>query len=363
MADRGEYTMNLQALLHTVVGQCGSDIHFKAGNPPVIRFDGRLVRLDYSPLSRKDIDEVLKQILTPEEGKAFEQLREMDVSYAVTDLSRFRVNISREMGNVRIVFRLIPFEIPTIRELKLPLVLEKIAKSPRGLVLVTGPTGSGKSTTLAAMVSFINTHFPRHVVTIEDPIEFVHPDKMGMVTQRQLGTDTKSFVDAMRAVVRQDPDVIMLGEMRDPETVFAAMQAAETGHLVFSTLHTPDAADTVNRITDFFPPEQHQQVRTQFSASLRAIISQRLLPRKSGVGRIAAIEVLIGTQLVRERIKMHVDSSQIIDLMKEGRDIYGMQTFDDHLYEMWEAEEISEQVALEFATSPKDLSLRFRGLL
>ncbi|UCD58858.1 MAG: PilT/PilU family type 4a pilus ATPase [Candidatus Hydrogenedentota bacterium] len=355
--------MNLHALLHTVVGQCGSDIHLKAGNPPVIRYDGRLVRLDYSPLSRKDIEEVIREILTEEELELFETRREMDASYAVSELSRFRVNISREMGSARVVFRLIPFEIPAIRELKLPLVLEDICKTPRGLVLVTGPTGCGKSTTLAAMITYINSHFPKHVVTIEDPIEFVHADKQGMVTQRQLGTDTNSFIDAMRAVVRQDPDIIMLGEMRDAETVFAAMQAAETGHLVLSTLHTPDAVDTVNRITDFFPPSQHQQVRNQFANCLKAVISQRLVPRKSGVGRIAAVEVLVGTPLAKERIKMQVESSQLIALIQEGRETYGMQTFDQHLYELWEAEEILEETALQFATSPKDLSLKLRGLI
>jgi twitching motility protein PilT len=355
--------MNLQALLHTVVGQCGSDIHLKAGNPPVIRFDGELTRLEMSPLSRKDIDDVLGEILTEREINVFEDKGELDCSYAVSGLSRFRVNICREMGNVRMVFRLIPYDIPTIRELKLPLVLEKIASTPRGLVLVTGPTGSGKSTTLAAMITYINTNFARHMVTIEDPIEFIHDDKKGMITQRQLGTDTRTFVDAMRAVVRQDPDVIMLGEMRDAETVFSAMQAAETGHLVLSTLHTPDAVDTVNRITDFFPPEQHQQVRNQFAICLRAVISQRLVPRKAGVGRIAAVEVLIGTQLMKERIQKSADSHDIMSLMEEGRSSYGMQSFDQHLYELWEAQEISEETALAFASSPKDLSLRLRGLV
>jgi twitching motility protein PilT len=355
--------MNLQALLHTVVGQCGSDIHFKAGNPPIIRYDGDLVRLDYSPLSRKDIDEVIHEILTEDEVRAFEARNELDVSYAVSELSRFRVNVSREMGNVRLVFRLIPFEIPAIRELNLPLVLEDICKTPRGLVLVTGPTGCGKSTSLAAMVTYINSHFAKHIVTIEDPIEFVHTDKTGMITQRQLGMDTNTFVDAMRAVVRQDPDVIMLGEMRDAETVFAAMQASETGHLVLSTLHTPDAVDTVNRITDFFAPSQHQQVRSQFATCLKAVISQRLIPRKSGAGRIAAVEVLIGTPLVKDRIRMQVDSTQILSLIEEGRDTYGMQTFDQHLYELWEAETISEEAAIQFASSPKDLSLRIRGLI
>jgi len=359
----GRSIMNLHALLHTVVGQCGSDIHFKAGNPPIIRFDGALARLDYSPLTTKDIDEVINEILTEKELKLFHERHELDVSYAVSDLSRFRVNISRELGNVRIVFRLIPFEIPTIRELTLPVILEAICESPRGLVVVTGPTGSGKSTTLAAMLTYINSHFPKHIVSIDDPIEFVHTDKQGMITQRQLGTDTMSFVGAMRAVVRQDPDVIMLGEMRDDETVFAAMQAAETGHLVLSTLHTQNAVDTVNRITDFFPPSQHQQVRSQFANCLKAVVSQRLVPRKTGVGRIAAVEVLIGTPLVRERIGMQVDGSQILSLMEEGRETYGMQTFDQHLYELWEAEEISEETALEFASSKKDLSLRLRGLL
>jgi twitching motility protein PilT len=355
--------MNLQALLHTVVGQCGSDIHFKAGNPPVIRYDGDLVRLDYSPLSRKDIGGVINEILTEEELRIFEERGELDVSYAVSDLSRFRVNVSREMGNTRLVFRLIPFEIPAIRELGLPPLLEDICRTPHGLVIVTGPTGSGKSTTLAAMLASINQNLAKHIVTIEDPIEFVHNDKIGMITQRQIGTDTQTFAAAMRAVVRQDPDVIMLGEMRDDETVFSAMQAAETGHLVISTLHTPDAVDTVNRITDFFPPEQHQQVRNQFATCLKAVISQRLVPRKTGVGRIAAVEILIGTPLAKERIKMQVDASQIMSLMQEGRETYGMQTFDQHLYELWEAEEISEEAALQFASSPKDLSLRIRGLI
>jgi twitching motility protein PilT len=355
--------MNLHALLHTVVGQCGSDIHFKAGNPPVIRYDGRLVKLDYSPLSRKDIEDVLQQILTKEELELFRERRELDTSYAVSELSRFRVNICREMGSIRLVFRLIPFEIPTIRQLRLPVVLEEICKTPRGLVLVTGPTGSGKSTTLAAMISYINSNYPKHMVTIEDPIEFVHTDKQGIVTQRQVGTDTHSFLNSLRAVVRQDPDVIMLGEMRDAETVFAAMQAAETGHLLLSTLHTPDALDTVNRITDFFPAEQHQQVRNQFAVCLRAIVSQRLVPRKIGIGRIAAVEVMIGTQLIKERIRIQADSSQIMSLIAEGRETYGMQTFDQHLYELWEAEEISEETALAYATSPKDLSLKLRGLI
>jgi twitching motility protein PilT len=355
--------MNLQALLHTVVGQCGSDIHIKAGNPPVIRFDGELTRLEYSPLTRKDIDDIIHEILTEREIKRFEDSGELDVSYAVSGLSRFRVNICREMGNTRLVFRLIPYEIPSIRELKLPLVLEEISGTQHGLVVVTGPTGSGKSTTLAAMVTYINKNFAKHIVTLEDPVEFIHDDKKGMITQRQLGTDTSSFVNAMRAVVRQDPDVIMLGEMRDAETVFAAMQAAETGHLVLSTLHTPDAIETVHRITDFFPPEQHTQVRNQFAICLKAVVSQRLVPRKAGVGRIGAIEVLIGTQLVKERITSQAEAYEIISLMEEGRDTYGMQTFDQHLYDLWEAQEISEEIALQFASSKKDLSLKMRGLI
>ena len=354
--------MNLQALLHTVVGQCGSDIHFKAGSPPVIRYDGRLTRLDYSPLMHDDMEEILLQILTTDEQELFQHHSELDLSYAIEGLSRFRVNVSREMGNTRIVFRLVPFDIPSVRELKLPMVLEEICKNPHGLVLVTGPTGSGKSTTLAAMVSEINQNYPKHIVTIEDPIEFVHNDSMGMITQRQVGSDTESFGTALRTVVRQDPDVILVGEIRDAETIGAALQAAETGHLVFSTLHTGDAIETLQRITDFFPPDQHLQVRTQFANSLRAVVSQRLVPRREGSGRLAAVEVLIGSPLVKERMREFVDSGEITKLMREGKETYGMQTFDDHLYELWEAEEISEQTALEYATSERDLSLRFRGL-
>ena len=354
--------MNLQGLLHTVVGQCGSDIHFKAGNPPVIRFDGLLTRLDYSPLTEEDLEEVLEEILTPEEHQMFRQHHELDISYAIEGLSRFRVNVSREMGNVRIVFRLVPFDIPTIRELKLPPVLETICRNPHGLVLVTGPTGAGKSTTLAAMVTEINANQAKHIVTVEDPVEFVHTDIKGMVTQRQIGTDTMSFSAALRTVVRQDPDVILVGEMRDPETVVAAMQAAETGHLVLSTMHTGDAIETLGRITDFFPPDQHLQVRKQFANCLRAVVSQRLVPRREGSGRLAAIEVLIATLLVKERMREYVESSEIRKLMMEGRESYGMQTFDQHLYELWEGEEISEEIALQYATSPKDLTLRFRGL-
>ncbi len=354
--------MNLQALLHTVVGQCGSDIHFKAGSPPVIRFDGKLTRLDYSPLAFDDLEDVLEQILTAEEQALFRQHSELDISYAIEGLSRFRVNISREMGNTRIVFRLVPFDIPTIRELKLPGVLEEICRNPHGLVLVTGPTGSGKSTSLAAMVTEINANYYKHIVTIEDPIEFVHTDLNGMITQRQIGSDTNSFQSALRTVMRQDPDVILVGEMRDSDTVVAALQAAETGHLVFSTLHTGDAIETLQRITDFFPPDQHVQVRTQFANSLRAVISQRLVPRREGTGRLAAIEVLIATPLIKDRMREFVDSTEILKLMREGRSTNGMQSFDDHLYELWEAEEISEQTALEYASSPKDLSLRFRGL-
>ncbi|MBI1852778.1 MAG: type IV pilus twitching motility protein PilT [Planctomycetes bacterium] len=353
--------MNLDALLRDVVKQCGSDIHFKGGNPPIVRVDGELRRLDMPILSSQDCEDILDEILNDTQKKLFAERKELDLPYLIPGISRFRVNVSRERGHVRVVFRLIPMKIPTIVELQLPKVLEEICKKQYGLVLVTGATGTGKSTTLAAMVDEINRKNASHIVTIEDPIEFIHDDQVGIVTQRQIGVDTESFASALRTVLRQDPDVILVGEMRDAETVEAAIMAAETGHLVMSTMQTGEAVESLHRILDFFPREKQHLVRTQFANSLRAIISQRLVPRKEGVGRVAAVEVLIATKLIREFILEDKEMGKIVKLMEEGKEINGSQTFDQALYDLWEEGIISQRTALEYATSPQDLSLRFRG--
>lgn len=352
---------NLDTLLGEAVSRGASDIHFKAGNPPVLRVDGRLVRLESEPLSGEQIEEVLDGILTEEQLETFRREKELDVPHFIHGVSRFRVNVSKEKGNVRIVFRLIPLKIPSIDELELPGTLKELVKKQYGLVLITGATGMGKSTTLASMVNEINKQSGLHIVTVEDPIEFVHEDLEGIVTQRQLRIDTHSFSEALRNVLRQDPDVILVGEMRDAETVQAALSAAETGHLVLSTMQTNDAVETVHRVLDFFDESKQRLVRAQFSTSLRGIVSQRLIPRREGSGRIAACEVLIGTRTVKDLILAGSETSRVHKIMEEGKGIYGSQTFDQALYDLWESEAISQRTALEYATNPQDLSLRFRG--
>ncbi len=353
--------MNLDALLAESAKRRASDIHFKVGNPPVLRIDGRLYRFDTEKLTAEDCESVLKQILSDEQLELFRREKELDVPYGLHGVSRFRVNASREKGHIRIVFRLIPLVIPTVEELLLPAALKDLCKKQYGLVLVTGATGMGKSTSLAAMVHEINRTMGVHTVTVEDPVEFVHEDLEGIVTQRQLGIDTNSFSDALRTVLRQDPDVILVGEMRDAETVQAALSAAETGHLVLSTLQTNDAVETVHRVLDFFDDSKQRLVRAQFSTCLRGIVSQRLIPRREGTGRVAACEVLIGTKTVKDMISSGADTAKIHKLMEEGKGIYGSQTFDQALYDLWETEVISQRTALEYATNPQDLSLRFRG--
>jgi twitching motility protein PilT len=353
--------MNLSLLLSEAASRSASDLHLKVGNPPILRIDGKLVRMDAPSLTPEDCDAALDDILTEQQKEAFLSAKELDVPHILDNVSRFRVNVSREKGATRIVCRLIPLRIPTIEELALPAVLKDLVKHQYGLVLVTGATGMGKSTTLAAMVHEINRQLPSHIVTIEDPIEFVHEDVEGIVTQRQLRVDTNSFANALRTVLRQDPDTILVGEMRDAETVQSAITAAETGHLVMSTIQTNDAVETIHRILDFFPDSKQRLVRTQFSSSLRAVISQRLIPRREGAGRVAACEVMIATKLIRDIIRSGNDIDRIPKLMEEGKGVYGSQTFDQALHDLWDAEAISQRTALEYATNPQDLSLRFRG--
>lgn len=353
----------LKDLLFRIVKEKGSDLHLKVSSPPIMRIDGKLIRMEEPDLSFDDCEAYKDEILNEVQRKQFETRSEIDLPYTLPGVSRFRVNIARERGNVRITMRLISLKISTIEDLNLPKVLFDVCKRLHGLVLVTGPTGSGKSTTLAAMVTEINSKYPLHIVTIEDPIEFVHEDRVGLVTQRQLGVDTASFLDALRTVVRQDPNVILVGEMRDADTVRAAISAAETGHLVFSTLHTGDAVETINRLMDYFPQSEQRLMRNKLASCLRAVISQRLVPRKEGKGRVAAVEVLVVTTLVREIVREGQEISKIARLMEEGEEVYGSQTFDRALYSLWEQGLISQATALDYASSPQDLSLKFRGLV
>jgi twitching motility protein PilT len=354
--------MNMRELMLGALEKNASDIHLKVDCPPIYRIDGALVRLEDEVIDAARMDQLLSEIATPIDISKFQKVLELDCSYIMEDIARFRVNVCREDGETRIVLRLIPLRIKAIAELKLPPILSRICQAKTGLVLVTGPTGSGKSTTLAAMINEINETKPDHIITVEDPLEFVHKDKMSIVTQREIGHDTLSFANALRGALRQDPDVILIGEMRDAETVRTALASAETGHLVFSTLHTVDAVETLNRIIDFFEPHQQLQIRKQLASVLRAVVSQRIIPLAAGAGRAVAAEILIGTRTVREFIEQGKSFKDIVKLIEEGRDQYGMQTFDMALYDLYKAEIITAQIALQFASSPKDLKLRLQGM-
>ena len=354
--------MTLEELMHGAVDKNASDIHLKTDNPPIYRIDGELVRLDGDVLSEDAVVDMLKSIVKPEDVEKFRKIKELDTSYMLGEIARFRVNACMDDGETRVVLRTIPMDIKKIDELNLPEVLHRVCQVRNGLVLVTGVTGSGKSTSLAAMIDEINETRPVHVVTVEDPLEFVNRDKTAIITQREVGHDTLSFANALRGALRQDPDVILIGEMRDAETVKTALASAETGHLVFSTLHTVDAVETLNRVLDFFEPHQQEQIRKQLASVLRAVISQRLLPMRSGEGRTVAAEILVGNRAVRDFIEQGKSFKEIVRLIEEGVDQYGMQTFDQALYDLYKAERISAQVALQNATSPKDLRLRIQGL-
>jgi twitching motility protein PilT len=322
------------------------------------RVHGELGPLEgYEVLTSEDTEAALEQILTDVRAHAeFNEVGEADFAHAIRGLSRFRVNAFRQRGSVSIACRAIPFQVKTIEELELPDVIRTLAEEPRGIILLTGTTGSGKSTTLAAMIDHINSTRARHVVTLEDPIEYLHRDKKSIINQREVGVDTESFGRALRRVMRQDPDVILIGEMRDEETVRTALSAAETGHLVLSTLHTLDATETINRIIDFFPPHHQQQARVMLASTMRAAISQRLVPRADGQGRLAAAEIMVSTGRIQDLILSPEDTGKIADVIAEGA-FYGMQTFDQALLGYVMDGVLSEEVARDFATSPHDFKL------
>ncbi len=349
---------DLHAALRHLVVSGGSDLHLKVPAQPLIRVNGSLTPLPGSAvLEQADTEQTLRQMLPDAERlEEFARAHEVDFSYAIEGLARFRVNAFRQRGSVSIVARAIPFSIRSVDDLGLPPSISELAREERGIILVTGTTGSGKSTTLAAMIDQINVTEPKHIVTIEDPIEFMHPDKRSIINQREVGNDTESFKRALRRVLRQDPDIILIGEMRDEETVHTALSAAETGHLVLSTLHTLDAPETVNRIIDFFPPHQQQQARAMLAGTLKGIVSQRLVPTPDGRGRVAAVEILRMTGRVRDMIMDPEQTGRLREVIAEG-EYYGMQTFDQALLGHYQSGRISMQDALRVATSPHDFKL------
>jgi twitching motility protein PilT len=355
--------MELNDILKVAMKGGASDIHLKAGLPPMFRIDGALVPLkDARRLPPEEISRMAFGIMNNYQKERFKEFNELDLAYGVPGLGRFRVNVFQQRGTIGIVFRVIPFKINSIEQLLLPKVLEKIALEERGLILVTGTTGSGKSTTLAAMVDHINTHKTVHAMTIEDPIEFLIRDKRSIINQREVGVDTLSFPQALKSALRQDPDVILVGEMRDLETIETALLAAETGHLVMSTLHTLDATETINRIIAVFPPYQQKQIRMQLGAVLRAVISQRLMPRSDGRGRVAALEILIATSRVRELIEDKDRTKEVPDAISQGNISYGMQTFDQALMQLLKQNLITYEEALRQCTNPDDFALRVSGV-
>ncbi len=350
----------LNRYLKTLVAHGGSDLHIKAGTVPRIRINGILKKLGKEVLDPGSVRVLVKEMTTAEQYLRLEEAKSLDFAYILNEKSRFRVNIFYQMEGLSIVMRLIPTEIPTIEELNLPAVIKEFADIPRGLVLVTGVTGSGKSTTLAAILDRINERYYKHIITLEDPIEFVHREKKCLINQRAIGQDSNSFRDALPAALREDPDIILVGEMRDVETIDLALHAANTGHLVFSTLHTLDAKETINRVIGMFPEAEQNRIRLSLSSVLAGVISQRLVPTTDG-GRTAAVEVMVRTARISELIADNHDF-EIPDAIAEGRDIYNSQTFDQHLYDLVVQGRITEETALENATSPSDLKLRLQGI-
>jgi len=355
--------MNIDDLLRVACESKASDLHLKVGNYPYIRVDGELRPLQqFQRVSSEDMVNMAFSIMTNRQKQKFKENTELDMAYGVAGLGRFRVNVFQQRGNVGMVLRVIPTKIRTLDELYLPKIIDKVCEEQRGIVLVTGTTGSGKSTTLAAMVDRINSARTDHIITIEDPIEFLHRDKKAFVNQREVEVDTPNFGSALRAALRQDPDVILVGEMRDLVTIQTALLAAETGHLVFSTLHTLDATETIQRIIAVFPPPEQKQIRLQMATTLKAVISQRLVRKSDGIGRVPAVEVLIATEYIRDCIINPEKTRLIHDAIAAGVSQYGMQTFDQSLYDLYTQGLISLEEALLNSSNPDEFKLRIEGI-
>ncbi|HTG80817.1 MAG TPA: type IV pilus twitching motility protein PilT [Geobacteraceae bacterium] len=355
--------MQLNEILAIAVKARGSDIHIKTGLPPIVRIDGRLHPIPNAPRLTPDVvSSMALAIMNERQKKHYEEHFEVDLAYGVAGLGRFRVSVYSQRGTVAMVLRAISIGIPSLDSLTLPPVMKKIALEERGLILVTGTTGSGKSTTLAAMIDYINENRTCNIITVEDPVEFLHRDKKSIISQREVGFDTPSFASALKGALRQDPDVILVGEMRDLETIETALTAAETGHLVMSTLHTLDAAETVNRIISVFPPFHQRQVRMQLSGIIKGVISQRLVSRADGKGRVPAVEVMIGTARVRECIDDEEKTKQIPEAITQGFVSYGMQSFDQSLMLLYSKKLISYEEALRQCSNPDDFALKISGI-
>jgi len=355
--------MNIDDLLKISVERSASDLHLKVGNHPVLRVNGMLTPLaELKRLMQEDTIAMAFSMMNNEQKERFKHDHEIDMAYSIPGLGRFRCNVFYQRGAVGIVLRVIPTQIKAIVELNLPMVLEKIAEERRGMVLVTGTTGSGKSTTLAAMIDYINVHRVEHIVTIEDPIEYLHRDKKSIINQREVGSDTNDFAKALRSALRQDPDVILVGEMRDLETIETALIAAETGHLVLSTLHTLDAPETINRIISMFPPYHQKQVRIQFASVLKACISMRLLPRSDTEGRVPAVEIMINTPFIQDCIVVPEKTKLIKEAITQGVSQYGMQTFDQSLFSLFQKNLITFDEGIKWSSNPDEFKLKKIGI-
>jgi len=351
-----------QQSIRQMIEKSGSDLLLKSGRPPTVRVAGELVSLEMTPLSPQDLKALAEYTMPSRQLKEFAESKEADFALGVPGIGRFRVNVYWQRGTLAFAFRVIPYEVKTIDELRLPKILEVIASKPRGLVLVTGVTGSGKSTALAAMVNHINVNRRVNIITIEDPIEFLHRDQNSIINQREVGADTLSFHNALRHILRQNPDVILIGEIRDMETLDTALKAADTGHLVFSTLHTTDATQTINRVISFFPPHQHEEIRHLLSTAMQAVVSLRLVPCVDGVKRVPAVEILMNTAAVRDNIRDIKAQLNIPDLIKEGTVQYGMQSFDQSLMQWYSSGEITYESALFFCSNPTEFALQISGI-
>jgi twitching motility protein PilT len=355
--------MHINDLLKLAIERKASDLHLKVGSYPVIRVSGHLMALtELNRLSQEETIAMAFSIMSGRQKQKFKDHFEIDLAYSVPGLGRFRVNIFQQRGTVGMVLRVIPSKILTLDELMLPPILKTIADENRGMILVTGTTGSGKSTSLAAMIDYVNSSRTEHMMTIEDPIEFLHRDKKSLVNQREVEVDTKSFASALRSALRQDPDVILVGEMRDYETIETALNAAETGHLVLSTLHTLDATETINRIISIFPPHQQKQIRLQLASVLKAVISMRLVPTADGKGRVPAVEILRTTNYIRDCIENKDKTKLIHEAIAQGTSQYGMQTFDQSIYSLFKRDLISMEEALRRASNPDEFKLKLQGI-
>jgi twitching motility protein PilT len=354
--------MLIRKILQEMVERGASDLHVKVGTPPTLRIDGRLHQMDVPAPSPSDIEEMAGQMMTEEQATRFQTEKEVDFAFGVQGLARFRANLYYQRNTISIALRTVPLEIPRIEELNLPAIVRELSERERGLVLVTGTVGSGKSTTLAAMIDHMNRERPRNIITIEDPIEFTYRDNLSMISQREVALDTQSYAQGLRHILRQDPDVILLGEIRDLETMRIALTAADTGHLVLTTLHTTNAAQTVNRVLSFYPEHQHTEVRFLLASTLAAIISLRLIPRADGQGRVPAVEVLICTEAVKEMILDAAKTMNLPAAIQEGVSTHGMQTFDQSLMDLYTRNLITLEEAVRNASNPSEFQLRIEGI-